>query len=247
MASNIAQNADNARQTETIAMHSAESARESGVAVAKTVEAMKNIASRISIIEEIARQTDLLALNAAIEAARAGDHGKGFAVVASEVRKLAERSQAAAGEINTLSSSSIAVAVRAGELLSKLVPDIQKTAELVQEIAASSNEQSAGANQVNKALQQLDQVVQQNASVSEELASTAEELSAQSEQLQQTIAFFQLAQTERRAGATLQPQPRADKNQARRRTKPAPAHRSVEGARLILPGKEDDDQAFERF
>jgi len=153
---------------------------------------MKEIASKISIIEEIARQTNLLALNAAIEAARAGEHGKGFAVVASEVRKLAERSQTAAAEINKLSASSVQIAERAGEMLARMVPDIQKNADLVQEITAASNEQSTGAGQINKAIQQLDQVVQQNASASEEMASTATELLSQAEQLQSTIAFFKL-------------------------------------------------------
>ena len=190
MAANIKQNADNALQTEKIANKSAEDAREGGQAVEKTVVAMKEIAEKISIIEEIARQTDLLALNAAIEAARAGEHGRGFAVVASEVRKLAERSQTAAGEISKLSSSSVEVAEVAGSMLSKLVPDIQKTAELVQEISAASNEQNTGGEQINKAIQQLDQVIQQNASATEELSSTAEELSGQAEQLQNTIAFF---------------------------------------------------------
>jgi methyl-accepting chemotaxis protein len=153
---------------------------------------MKDIASKISIIEEIARQTNLLALNAAIEAARAGEHGKGFAVVASEVRKLAERSQTAAAEINQLSASSIKVAEKAGEMLNKIVPDIQRTAELVQEISASSNEQNSGAEQINGAIQQLNSVIQQNASASEEMSSTAEELSSQAEQLQETMSFFKL-------------------------------------------------------
>ncbi|MCX8027791.1 MAG: methyl-accepting chemotaxis protein, partial [Thermodesulfovibrionales bacterium] len=192
MSSNIKQNADNALQTEKIALKAAEDAKESGQAVNEAVQAMKEIAGKISIIEEIARQTNLLALNAAIEAARAGEHGKGFAVVASEVRKLAERSQAAAGEISQLSATSTQVAERAGEMLKKLVPDIQKTAELVQEISSASNEQKAGAEQINRAIQQLDQVVQQNAGAAEELASTAEELSSQAEQLQDTIGFFKL-------------------------------------------------------
>ncbi|MBI5897107.1 MAG: methyl-accepting chemotaxis protein [Desulfobacterales bacterium] len=192
MAANIKQNADNATQTERIALKSAEDAVAGGKAVTETVMAMKQIAQKISIIEEIARQTDLLALNAAIEAARAGEHGKGFAVVASEVRKLAERSQTAAGEISRLSGTSVEVAERAGQMLNSMVPDIQKTAELVQEISAASNEQNTGAEQVNKAIQQLDQVIQQNASASEEMASTAEELSSQAEQLQDAIAFFKL-------------------------------------------------------
>jgi len=193
MTANIRQNSDNAQQTEKIAQKSATDAKESGQAVTETVGAMKEIASKISIIEEIARQTNLLALNAAIEAARAGEHGKGFAVVASEVRKLAERSQTAAGEISQLSASSVQIAEKAGEMLARLVPDIQKTSELVQEITAASAEQNSGAEQINKALQQLDQVIQQNASGAEELASTSEELSGQSDQLQRSIAFFKTA------------------------------------------------------
>lgn len=190
MSSNIKQNADNAQQTEKIALKAAIDAREGGQAVSETVSAMKDIATKISIIEEIARQTNLLALNAAIEAARAGEHGKGFAVVATEVRKLAERSQTAAAEISKLSSSSVEVAEKAGEMLTKIVPDIQKTAELVQEISAASNEQNSGSEQINKAIQQLDHVIQQNASATEEIASTAEELSSQAEQLIDTISYF---------------------------------------------------------
>lgn len=192
MVSNIKQNADNAQQTERIAVKSAQDAKESGQAVGETVIAMKEIAGKISIIEEIARQTNLLALNAAIEAARAGQHGKGFAVVASEVRKLAERSQVAAAEISQLSSTSVEVAEKAGQMLSKLVPDIQKTSELVQEISSASNEQNSGATQIGKAIQQLEQVVQQNAGASEEVASTAEEMASQAEQLQSTITFFKI-------------------------------------------------------
>ncbi len=192
MSANIKQNADNSQQTEKISQKSAQDAQEGGKAVSQTVDAMKEIASKISIIEEIARQTNLLALNAAIEAARAGEHGKGFAVVASEVRKLAERSQTAAGEISELSGRSVKVAEKAGEMLSKILPDIQKTAELVQEITAASNEQNTGSEQINSAIQQLNQIIQQNASASEEMASTAEELTGQAEQLQQTIAFFKV-------------------------------------------------------
>jgi len=203
MTANIRQNADNAFQTEKIALESAKNAGESGKAVTKTVSAMKEIAKKIMIIEEIARQTDLLALNAAVEAARAGEYGKGFAVVASEVRKLAERSRKAANEISTLSGSSVDIAEKAGEMLNRLVPDIQKTAELVQEISVACNEQNSGAEQINKAIQQLDMVIQQNASSSEELASTSEEVVAtaqtladQSELLRHTISFFKVDQTD---------------------------------------------------
>ncbi|HEX4308611.1 MAG TPA: methyl-accepting chemotaxis protein [Acidobacteriaceae bacterium] len=192
MVSNIKQNADNAQQTDKIANQSAHDAKESGQSVLEAVSAMKEIASKISIIEEIARQTNLLALNAAIEAARAGEHGKGFAVVAAEVRKLAERSQKAAGEINQLSGKTLSVSEKSGEMLDKLVPDIQRTAELVQEITAASKEQDTGAEQINKALQQLEQVIQQNASAAEEMASTTEELTGQSEQLVSALGFFRI-------------------------------------------------------
>jgi methyl-accepting chemotaxis protein len=190
MAASIQQNADNARQTDKIASKASEDARASGEAVVRTVAAMRQVAEKIGIIEEIARKTDLLALNAAVEAARAGEHGKGFAVVASEVRKLAERSQTAAAEISRLTIDGVQVAEGAGQLLSKLVPDIQKTAELLREIAAASAEQSTGATQVNKAIQQLDQVIQQNSASSEEMAATATELSSQAEVLQSSIGFF---------------------------------------------------------
>ncbi|MCM2264613.1 MAG: methyl-accepting chemotaxis protein [Desulfuromonadales bacterium] len=190
MTANIRQNADNAVQTEKIAIQAAKDADEGGKSVKETVKAMKEIAAKINIIEEIARQTNLLALNAAIEAARAGEHGRGFAVVAAEVRKLAERSQKAAGEINELSNNSVAVAEMAGQMLAAMVPSIQRTAELVQEIAAASREQDAGAEQIGKSIQQLDGVIQQNASASEEMASTAEELSSQAQQLAEIVGFF---------------------------------------------------------
>lgn len=205
MASSIQQNADNARQTDKIASKAAEDAKTSGEAVTQTVAAMKEIAEKISIIEEIARKTDLLALNAAVEAARAGEHGKGFAVVASEVRKLAERSATAAGEISQLTTGGVKVAGDAGLMLTRLVPDIRKTAELVQEIAAASTEQTTGADQINKAIQQLDQVIQQNSGAAEEMASTAEELSGQAQQLQSTIAFFKLDDMHAAASPTSKP------------------------------------------
>lgn len=190
MASNIANSADNAQQTEQIARKAAIDAEATGQAVEEAVEAMKDIADKIGIIEEISRQTNLLALNAAIEAARAGEHGKGFTVVAAEVRKLAERSQKAAGEIVAKAKDSLDVSEQAGRMLAELVPNIKRTSDLVQEISASAREQDAGASEVNKALQQLDEVVQQSAAAAEEMASTSEELSAQAEQLNSTINFF---------------------------------------------------------
>ncbi|MGE5434800.1 MAG: methyl-accepting chemotaxis protein [Candidatus Doudnabacteria bacterium] len=192
MSASITQNAENARQTETMAKDGARNAEESGRSVTETVEAMKAIAERIGIVEEIAYQTNLLALNAAIEAARAGEYGKGFAVVAVEVRKLAERAQTAAKEIGELAGSSVKVAEKSGGLIVELVPVIRKTAELVQEVAAASTEQSSGLGQVSKAMATVDQVTQRNASASEELSSTAEEMASQAESLQQLVAFFQV-------------------------------------------------------
>ena len=196
MAANIKQSAENASQTEKIARQAAEDAQRSGAAVSEAVVAMQSIAEKINIVQEIARQTDLLALNAAVEAARAGEHGKGFAVVASEVRKLAERSQAAAAEISTLSSNTVKTAQEAGAMLQRLVPDIKRTAELVDEINAACREQDLGAGQINQAIQQLDKVTQQNASASEEVSATSEELSTQAEVLQSTIAYFRLGNAE---------------------------------------------------
>lgn len=208
MSASITQNAENSSQMEAMAVKGTTDVDESAQAVRQSVEAMSKIAEKISIIEEIAYQTNLLALNAAIEAARAGDHGRGFAVVATEVRKLAERSQAAAKDIGSLATSSVEVAQRSGRLLTDLVPTIRRTADLVREVAAASNEQSAGVSQINKAMTLVDQVTQRNASASEELASTAEEMAAQAEALQQTIAFFATGGIQHHATAPRQQDPR---------------------------------------
>lgn len=190
MSASITRNAENSRETERMAIRGARDADESGRSVQETVTAMKLIAQKTGIVEEIAYQTNLLALNAAIEAARAGEHGRGFAVVAAEVRQLAGRSQAAAKEISELAESSVRVAEKSGQQLMELVPAIRKTAELVQEVTAASGEQAAGVNQVNKAMAMMDQVTQRNASAAEELASTAEEMSSQAEALSQLVSYF---------------------------------------------------------
>ncbi|MEI8396132.1 MAG: methyl-accepting chemotaxis protein [Rhodospirillaceae bacterium] len=258
MAANIRQNADNASETEKIARQSSLDAAKSGDAVSKAVGAMKTIADKISIVQEIVRQTDLLALNAAIEAARAGEHGKSFAVVASEVRKLAERSQAAASEISALSSQTVAVSVEAGEMLARLVPDIQRTASLVAEITTASKEQNTGAEQINTAIQQLDNVTQQNAAAAEQMSSTSEELSSQAQQLQETVSFFVLGDTgrsERRPVAAAGRQP--VKGVVRRTAAPPAAKRTAAaqsgGFSLKLedqknPGHKDEiDATYERY
>jgi len=256
MAANIKQNADNAAQTEKIARQSSKDAEASGEAVNRAVGAMRTIAEKISIVQEIARQTDLLALNAAVEAARAGEHGKGFAVVASEVRKLAERSQAAAAEISTLSGETVQVATQAGEMLNKLVPDIRKTAELISEISAACREQDIGASQINEAIQQLDKVTQQNAGASEQMSATSEELAAQAEELQASIAFFKV---ENGSGRRLTPP--AGRNAAAK-AKAAPSAKprqpassqtvSAQQARakgfaldLSMGGPDDEDRLFQ--
>jgi methyl-accepting chemotaxis protein len=253
MVSNIKQNADNAQQTERIATKSANDAQESGKSVLGAVAAMKEIASKISIIEEIARQTNLLALNAAIEAARAGEHGKGFAVVAAEVRKLAERSQKAAGEINQLSGTTVKASERAGEMLDKLVPDIQKTAELVQEITAASKEQDTGSEQINKALQQLEKVIQQNASAAEEMASTTEELTGQADQLLTALGFFRTGDTgQAQAGRAVSRSsaPLGKLREAVAHAAPRPASKAGGKSGVALKMKENGDatdKEFERY
>ncbi|MBP7526622.1 MAG: hypothetical protein KA801_01775 [Syntrophorhabdaceae bacterium] len=244
MVSNIRQNADNAQQTEKLALNAAEEAKEGGEAVTETVAAMKEIATKIGIIEEIARQTNLLALNAAIEAARAGEHGKGFAVVATEVRKLAERSQTAAGEIGTLSTTSVEIAEKAGEMLGRIVPDIQKTAELVSEINAASHEQNTGAEQINKAIQQLDHVIQQNASATEQMAATSEELSSQAEQLGEIIAFFKVEQS-KKIKQSAQPEKSVSKTDGKMGTGYG-KNDQAEGIVLDM-GHDGLDEDFERF
>ncbi|KZE11406.1 MULTISPECIES: methyl-accepting chemotaxis protein [Sphingomonas] len=251
MAANIKQNADNAAQTEKIARQSSKDAEASGVAVDRAVGAMRVIAEKIGIVQEIARQTDLLALNAAVEAARAGEHGRGFAVVASEVRKLAERSQTAAAEISAVSGDTVQAAAQAGEMLTKLVPDIRRTAELVAEISAACREQDIGASQINQALQQLDTVTQQNASASEQITSTSEELAGQAEELQQSISFFRVddgsGKAAKRPAAR---KPVAAKPKAAARAKPnsvADQQARARGFALDLTqgGPDSDDVTFE--
>jgi methyl-accepting chemotaxis protein len=261
MSSNIKQNADNASQTEKIARQSAQDAEASGVAVNHAVQAMETIASKITIVQEIARQTDLLALNAAVEAARAGEHGRGFAVVASEVRKLAERSQAAAGEISTLSSNTVKSAQEAGAMLVRLVPDIKRTAELVGEISAACREQDVGSTQINQAIQQLDQVTQQNAAASEQVSATSEELTTQAEELQSTISYFRVdaghevstqravAQLKGQAAAMRAKEPTKPRAAAAPIAKPAKKAVAAAGRGFSLDlqrGEDDDDAQFKR-
>lgn len=260
MASTIKQSADNASQTEKIARQSAADANASGEAVGNAVTAMQTIAEKIMVVQEIARQTDLLALNAAVEAARAGEHGRGFAVVASEVRKLAERSQAAAAEISTLSGDTVKAARSAGDMLSKLVPDIRRTAELVEEISAGSREQNAGAAQINTAIQQLDKVTQQNTSAAEEMSATSEELASQAEQLQSAISYFRIDQGQvqaaaaptndrapQRARRTAQLQDEILQKAPHLKRKPTPARATGGGFDLDLDDMGDDlDSEFTR-
>jgi methyl-accepting chemotaxis protein len=240
MSASIVQNTENAKVTDGMASSAAKQAVEGGDAVGRTVEAMKSIADKIGIIDDIAYQTNLLALNAAIEAARAGEHGKGFAVVAAEVRKLAERSQVAAQEIGNVAKDSVKLAERAGSLLTEMVPSIKKTSDLVQEIAAASQEQSSGVGQINGAMGQLNQATQQNASASEELAATAEEMGSQAEQLQQLMTFFQLADAGHAAAAVRKPV-----SAAGRRPAVVAAPRARGSARVAAVAAAEHD--FERF
>ncbi len=257
MAANIKQNADNASQTEKIARQSSVDAQASGDAVNRAVQAMQTIAEKIAFVQEIARQTDLLALNAAVEAARAGEHGKGFAVVASEVRKLAERSQTAAAEIGSLSGQTVSAAREAGQMLAKLVPDIKKTAELVEEISAACREQDIGASQVNQAIQQLDKVIQQNAGAAEEMSATSEALSGQADRLQTSIGFFRIgdgshapakAAAGAAAAAKAAPAPKRAAPAVKARA-PVSASRGGKGVALNLSSGHADalDAEFERY
>ncbi|PUB16440.1 methyl-accepting chemotaxis protein [Yoonia sediminilitoris] len=250
MSANIRQSADNAAQTEKIAVQASKEAAESGEAVTEAVGAMKTIAEKINIIQEIARQTDLLALNAAVEAARAGAHGKGFAVVASEVRKLAERSQQAAAEIGALSSSTVDVSERAGEKLNSLLPSIQRTSDLVQEISAATREQNVGAEQINQAIRELDSVIQQNAASSTEAASVSQALAAQSDQLRGLIAYFDLGSGSPQVSKAVASTPKAI---AKPRGKPAPQKKAPptpeadsEGFALDMGPEELSDDEFNR-
>ena len=255
IAANIKQNADNAAQTERIVQQSSRDAETSGQAVQNAVNAMRTIADKIGIVQEIARQTDLLALNAAVEAARAGEYGKGFAVVASEVRKLAERSQAAAADISAVSANTVSAAIEAGEMLTRLVPDIRRTAELVSEISAACREQDIGARQINQAIQQLDAVTQQNSAASEQISTTSEELADKSEQLQQSIAYFQVG-ADNAPGAKAINAPQSFKDRASAKlTRAKPVSKGVAIGRqkprshgfalhLTQGGRDDDDMQF---
>lgn len=238
MTASIDQNTENAKVTDGMAGKAAREATEGGIAVNSTVEAMKKIAGKIGIVDDIAYQTNLLALNAAIEAARAGEHGKGFAVVAAEVRKLAERSQVAAQEIGELASSSVDMAEKAGKLLEAMVPSINKTSDLVQEIASASSEQASGVGQINSAMGQLNQTTQQNASASEELAATAEEMSSQAEQLQSVMTFFKLGDSGSTTSVRHAPGP------VRRESK-RPASRQHAASKFVAGAPNEQD--FERF
>lgn len=245
MAANIQQNTENAQQTEKTAIKAADDMQEGSKAVNQTVDSMKKIAEKIGIIGEISRQTNLLALNAAVEAARAGDHGKGFAVVAAEVRKLAERSQIAAGEINELSSSSVSIADKSGKLLEQIAPNIQNTAKLVQEIAAASQEQNTGADQVNNAIQEFNKVIQQNAAGAEEIASSSEELASQAEHLKETISFFKIDKHQR--STSTNHQSRSSRTPIHEKVKAQAKNGNGKGVLVDLTKKDSLDTDYEKY
>jgi methyl-accepting chemotaxis protein len=245
MSANVNQNADNAKQTEKMAESASQQAQEGGQAVVQTVSAMKEIADKINIIEDIAYETKILALNAAIEAARAGEHGRGFAVVAAEVRKLAGNSESAANEISALAKSSVGISVKAGQMLEEMVPTIQKTADLVQEISASSDEQATGINEINGAMNQLDIVTQNNAALSEELASTAEEMNSQAMSLEDMMSFFTIDDSDVSSTRT-QNQPPMGQGRANR---PIPQVRQSKSSSDVGSPQESSEipDDFERF
>jgi methyl-accepting chemotaxis protein len=252
MAANIQQNTENAQQTEKIALNAAEAINKVNEASEQTLRYMQDIADKVSIIGEIARQTNILALNAAVEAARAGEHGKGFAVVAAEVRKLAERSQVSAVEIDSLTKNSVRATEESGKLLAAIAPEIGKTAKLVQEIAAASMEQNSGADQVNNAIQQLNQVTQQNAAASEEMATSSEELASQAQQLLEMISFFKLKNGESvRKSSTLAEKSKPSNAKAAHVAhieKPALKHadHAPKGITINM-GKDNIDSNYEKF
>lgn len=246
MAANIQQNTDNARQTEKIAISSAQGISESNRSASISVGSMKNIAEKIRIINDIAFQTNILALNAAVEAARAGEHGKGFAVVAAEVRKLAERSKIAADEIDELSRNGVDISDKAGQQLAEIVPDIERTAKLVQEIAAASIEQSAGADQVNSAIQQLNQVTQQNAAAAEEMATSSEELASQAEQLKEVVSYFSLGDEHKRLTTRVTKRPTVANIKKQFESK-AKSTVTGKGIHLHLDHPQASDSDFENF
>ncbi len=247
MAANIEQNNDNSQQAEKIAIMGTNSLRKSNEAVIQAVTGMKEIAEKVSIISDIAFQTNILALNAAVEAARAGEHGKGFAVVAAEVRKLAERSRLAADEINRLSARGVTTSDNAGKMLNELVPEIEKTTKLVQEISAAGFEQNSGATQINTAIQQLNQVIQQNSATSEEMATSSEELASQAQQLKDTISFFRTEAETKRTFGTARTEPRRAATPKAAMPKAHPKATTVPKVTGYSLGLSDSDSGYEKF